>query len=78
MESNDSKTNLVLSVEISTGKDFKESVKNCMDFLQDIQKEYSCNCTLNVKVDQDSGPYTQRLGLDEYEKIGERILKGDK
>lgn len=78
MESNDSKTNLVLSVEISTGKDFKESVQNCMDFLQIMQKEYSCNCTLNVKVDQDSAPYTQRLGLDEYEKIGERILKGDK
>lgn len=82
MESNDSKTNLVLSVELSTGKDFKESVQNCMDFLQDIQKEYSCNYTLNVKVDPYSGPYsgpyTQRLGLDEYEKIGERILKGDK
>lgn len=52
MESNDNKTNLVLSVELSTGKDFKESVQNCMDFLQVIQKEYSCNCTLNVKVDQ--------------------------
>lgn len=52
-DKNDSKTNLVLSVEISIGKDFKESVQNCMDFLQDIQKEYSCNCTLKVNAEQD-------------------------
>lgn len=75
METNDNKTNLVLSVDLSLGKDFKESVKNCMDFLQIMQKEYSCNCTLDVKVDQDSGSYRQRLGIDECEKIGERILK---
>ncbi|WP_311564335.1 hypothetical protein [Peptoniphilus duerdenii] len=76
METNDNKTNLVLSVDLSLGKDFKESVKNCMDFLQIMQKEYSCNCTLKVNVEQDSGSYSQRIGIDECEKIGERILKG--
>ena len=53
METNDKKTNLVLSVDISLGKDFKESVKNCMDFMEVIKKEYSCNCTLKVNVEQD-------------------------
>ncbi len=49
METNDKKTNLVLSVDISLGKDFKESVVNCMDFMEVIKKEYSCNCTLILK-----------------------------
>lgn len=48
------------------------------EVVAEIEKKYSCNCTLNVKVDQDSGYYSQRLGIDECEKIGERILKGDK
>ena len=53
METNNDKTNLVLSVDLSLGKDFKESVKNCMDFMEVIKKEYSCNCTLKVNVEQD-------------------------
>lgn len=68
-------TNLILFVDLSLGKDFKESVVNCMDFMEVIKKEYSCNCTLKVNVEQDSGSYSQRLGIDECEKIGERILK---
>lgn len=42
---------LNLNVVISKGEKFKESVENCMDFLSEIQKEYSCNCTLNVDVE---------------------------
>ncbi len=44
---------LVISVELSQGKEFKESVENCMEFLKEMQKEYSCNCTLNVSIEQD-------------------------
>lgn len=49
----DMKIDFILSVDISLGKDFKESVKNCMDFLEVIKKEYSCNCTLKVNAEQD-------------------------
>lgn len=50
---NDMGIDFILSVDLSLGKDFKESVKNCMDFLEVIKKEYSCNCTLKVDVEQD-------------------------
>lgn len=50
---NDMEIDFILSVDLSLGKDFKESVKNCMDFLEVIKKEYSCNCTLKVNVEQD-------------------------
>ena len=52
-EKKDLEMDLILSVNISLGKDFKESVKHCMDFLEVIRKEYSCNCTLKVDVEQD-------------------------
>lgn len=50
---NDMGIDFILSVDLSLGKDFKESVKNCMDFLEVIKKEYSCNCTLKVDAEQD-------------------------
>lgn len=50
---NDMEIDFILSVDLSLGKDFKESVKNCMDFLEVIRKEYSCNCTLKVNAEQD-------------------------
>lgn len=52
-ENRNLETNLILSVDLSLGKDFKESVVNCMDFMEVIKKEYSCNCTLKVNVEQD-------------------------
>ena len=52
-EKKDLEMDLILSVNLSLGKDFKESVKNCMGFLEVIKKEYSCNCTLKVNAEQD-------------------------
>ncbi|UHR03290.1 hypothetical protein LV469_03080 [Peptoniphilus sp. GNH] len=47
------------------------------EVVAEIEKKYSCNCTLSLALaDPCSGSYSQRLGIDECEKIGERILKG--
>lgn len=52
-DKNNMEIDFILSVDLSLGKDFKESVKNCMNFLEVIRKEYSCNCTLKVNAEQD-------------------------
>lgn len=48
--SNENKLELNISVELSPGEKFKESIENCMKLFEEIQKEHSCNCTLNVQV----------------------------
>lgn len=65
---------VIINYEYGSKKELKEIAKIAAEF----EKEYSCDCTLNVKVDPYSGSYNQRFGIDECEKIGERILKGDK
>lgn len=43
---NDMEIDFILSVDLSLGKDFKASVKNCMEFLEVIKKSTAATALL--------------------------------
>lgn len=48
------------------------------EVVAEIEKKYSCDCTLNLnKINSSNNLYdNSHLSLSEYQEIGERILKG--
>lgn len=65
---------ITINHDYSNNEELKEIVK----LVSQLEKEYSCNCTLNLnKINSSNNLYdNSHLSLSEYQEIGERILKG--
>lgn len=63
---------IIINHEYESAKELKEIAKIAAEF----EKEYSCNCTLNLnKINSSNNLYdNSHLSLSEYQEIGERIL----
>lgn len=63
---------IIINHEYGSKKELKEIVELSSQF----EKEYSCNCTLNLnKINSSNNLYeNSHLSLSEYQEIGERIL----
>lgn len=63
---------IIINHEYGSAKELKEIAKIAAEF----EKEYSCNCTLNLnKINSSNNLYdNSHLSLSEYQEIGERIL----
>lgn len=65
---------ITINHDYSNNEELKEIVK----LVSQLEKEHSCDCTLNLnKINSSNNLYdNSHLSLSEYKEIGERILKG--
>ena len=65
-----------MKVIINHNYESKKELKEIIEAVFEIEKEYSCNCTLNLnKINSSNNLYdNSHLSLSEYQEIGERIL----